>query len=210
MMNTDTLLDLAARFISQHLKDSAYKRSKWKIQVLRFLNAPIVFAQSETTSVLIACLTTKGGYETFRKKVAETEQTQLIGQARFILSNINVVHNQDVPKGWQLLVALDANTIELPFPYYSIWDRPFVFTKRDRELEVDLFWLYEAKSNCGLAFKFSELEVKLVEAESKIEDEKTYLAILNYYKNYYGLPGKTKQEPNDIIEQYAHLKLEDA
>lgn len=206
-----TLLSLASRFIQQELNEETNKYCKWRIQPIRFFDTPTIFAQSPTTSIRIACIIGKAAAEKFRIKEAESHDEKTIGQARFVLTTEGILSRDELPKGWQILIALDENTIELPFPYYSIWDRPFVFRKRDRELEVDLFWLYETKNGAGALPDYGDKPVKIRQAVRNIKnkeilDSEIFVNRL-FYDDVQGSKIWAQENPLNKLKEY---NLEDA
>jgi hypothetical protein len=206
-----TLLSLASRFIQQELNKETSKYCKWRIQPIKFFDTPTIFAQSPTTSIRIACIVGKAAAERFRIKEAESHDEETIGQARFVLTSEGILNKEDLPKGWQILIAVDANTIELPFPYYSIWDRPFLFRKRDRELEVDLFWLYETKNGAGLLPDYGNKPVKIKQAERKIKSKEVYVSEL--FKNrlfYDDVQGSKVWAQENPLKRLSNYNLENA
>ena len=205
---TKGLMGLAARFIKQELKDETYKHRPWKIQPLQYMKARTVFAQSNSTSVRIACIEGVVSAEKFRINEASTPPEKQIGQARFVLTKGRILTQEEVPKGWQLLVALDDNTIELPFPYYSIWEKPFVFRKRDKELEMDLFWFYEAKQGSGLIPDYGDKPIKIIKAEDDIMYDEVYLWKLDCSRKYY-IPGTQIEKQDDILERLSEYNPEE-
>lgn len=143
------LCELGARWINQ---ESA--RYGWHILVetgYRKEN-PDVFAFSKYYSVLIECKASRSDFLADRKKPFRQNPQLGIGRMRYYLVNEGVATQEDMPEGWQLLIAYDKDTILMPDNYLSPTEPEgvYAFDIRNATAETELMWswLYRKEHDC--------------------------------------------------------------
>ena len=144
------LCNLGARWINQNIS----RDGNWRILIETGYRAenPDVFAFCKYYSVLIECKASRSDFLADKKKPFRQNPQAGIGRRRYYLVNEGVAAQEDMPEGWQLLIAYDENTILLPENYCQPTDRrdDFNFDIRNATNEIELMWswLYRKEHNC--------------------------------------------------------------
>lgn len=149
MLSHKELVKLGARWISQEIC-----RYGWHILTeVGYRNEnPDVFAFSKYQSVLIECKASRSDFLADKKKPFRKDPQLGIGMMRYYLCNKGIVTPEEIPDGWQLLVAYDKDTILLPDDYVPpmLHDERFCFDVRNATAEIELMWswLYRKQHDC--------------------------------------------------------------
>jgi len=141
------LCELGARFILMQRHCQEYP---WRILIEPGYRKelPDVFGFSRYYSILIECKASRADFLRDRKKPFRQHPEQGIGARRYYLCNEGVATQDEMPEGWQLLTALDKDTITLPFPYRAPVDsKGYDFDIRNATAEVELMWSWEYRKN---------------------------------------------------------------
>ena len=143
------LCDLAGRY----LRGRGYE--KVLVQTGYRKENPDAFAIDKYGSILIECKATRSDFLADKKKPFRINPEQGIGQCRYYLVNEGVIKSEeDIPNGWQVLIAKDENTIEAYTNHYfggTSWiSKEFKFAKRNFEAELELLWswFYRKEHDC--------------------------------------------------------------
>lgn len=143
------LVKLGARWISQE-----YCRYGWHILTeTGFRNEnPDVFAFTKYDSVLIECKASRSDFLADKRKPFRRNPQLGIGRMRYYLCNEGIVRAEEMPDGWQLLVAYDKDTVLLPEDYVPprLHEERFCFDVRNATAEIELMWswLYRKEHDC--------------------------------------------------------------
>lgn len=115
---------------------------------------PDVFAFTRNYSTLIECKASRADFLADRKKPFRQNPLMGIGMRRYYLVNEGVAKQEEMPPGWQLLIAYDKNTILLPADYFPPagldLDKRWDFDIRNATNETELMWSWEYRRdhNC--------------------------------------------------------------
>ena len=157
------LCELGARWINQE-----YGGGTWHILVetgYRKEN-PDVFAFCKYYSVLIECKASRSDFLADKKKPFRQNPQLGIGRMRYYLVNEGVATQEDMPEGWQLLIAYDKDTILIPEDYLCPTEPEgvYAFDIRNATAETELMWswLYRKEHDClpeihGVVYKVNPL-----------------------------------------------------
>lgn len=139
------LCELGARFLLTQRHPTNYP---WRILIetgYRKEN-PDVFAYTKYYSVLIECKASRSDFLADKRKPFRQDPLQGVGRRRYYLVNEGVAKQEEMPEGWQLLIARDKDTILLPVDYqppaYGAEDK-YVFDIRNASAETELMWSWE-------------------------------------------------------------------
>lgn len=144
------LCELGARFINTQRYPANYG---WRILMetgFRKEN-PDVFGFTRYMSVLIECKASRSDFLRDKRKPFRQDPTKGVGMVRFYLVNEGVAKEEEMPEGWQLLIAVDRDNIRYPSNYLDIWDyRIPKFDIRNATAEAELMWSWEYRkaNNC--------------------------------------------------------------
>lgn len=142
------LCELGARFIQYQRYPSNYP---WRILIetgYRKEN-PDVFAFTKYYSVLIECKASRSDFLADKKKPFRQDPLQGVGKRRYYLVNEGVCTQDEMPDGWQLLIARDNDTILLPKDYQDPTcggDLGHDFDIRNATAETELMWSWEYRN----------------------------------------------------------------
>lgn len=144
------LCELAGRFLKhvQHydkiLIETGYRKEN-----------PDAFGIDKYGSTLIECKASRSDFLADKKKPFRINPANGIGMTRFYLVNEGVIKKEDdVPDGWQVLVAKDENTIEAYTNYYgykpTYTPKELWFEERNYKAELELLWswFYREEHKC--------------------------------------------------------------
>ena len=139
------LVELGARFIMSQRYPADYG---WRILMETGFRAenPDVFAFTRYHSILIECKASRSDFLRDKKKPFRKNPQLGIGKRRYYLVNEGVARQEDMPEGWQLLIAYDADTILMPDNYIppTSWNADgFEFDVRNATAETELMWSWE-------------------------------------------------------------------
>ena len=140
------LCDLGARWIFNESHPASYE---WRILIEPGLREelPDVFAFTKYNSVLIECKATRSDFLADKKKPFRQDPQKGIGMRRYYLVNDGVATQDEMPDGWQLLIAYDKDTILLPTdfvpPASQVEDEKWFFHVRNATNEIELMWSWE-------------------------------------------------------------------
>ena len=143
------LCELGARFIQYHRYPSDYG---WRILIetgYRKEN-PDVFAFTRYHSILFECKASRSDFLADKKKPFRQDPLKGVGQRRYYIVNEGVCTQDEMPQGWQLLIAHDENTIFLPKDYQDpvdMHDEGHDFHIRNATEEAELMWSWEYRKN---------------------------------------------------------------
>ena len=145
------LCELGARFLNQD-----YTSYGWHILIETGYRAenPDVFAFTKYYSCLIECKASRSDFLADKKKPFRQNPQLGIGLRRFYLVNNGVATQEDMPEGWQLLIAYDKDTILMPEDYLppsaTDSDGKYSFDIRNATNETELMWswLYRKEHKC--------------------------------------------------------------
>ena len=145
------LCELGARWIFNEYHPSTYD---WRILVetgYRQEN-PDVFAFTRYYSVLIECKASRSDFLADKRKPFRKNPQLGVGMRRYYLVNDGVAKQEEMPEGWQLLIAYDKDTILMPNDYVpptdSSPDKRFDIRNATNETELMWSWDYRKKHNC--------------------------------------------------------------
>ena len=144
------LCELGARWINQQIGIGVHF---WRILIetgYRKEN-PDVFAFTKYYSVLIECKASRADFLADKKKPFRQNPQLGIGRMRYYLVNEGVATQEDMPKGWQLLIAYDEDTILMPENYEPpMSPNNYGFDLRNATAETELMWswLYRKENKC--------------------------------------------------------------
>lgn len=143
------LCELGARFILSLRHPTGYP---WRILIETGYRAenPDVFAYTKYHSILIECKTSRSDFLADMKKPFRQNPQIGIGERRLYLVNQGVCTQNEMPKGWQLLIAYDKDTILLPENFLSPEsnaidesEKCYDFIVRNASAEIELMWSWE-------------------------------------------------------------------
>ena len=144
------LCELGARWINQQVGTNG----EWRILIETGYRAenPDVFAFTKYYSVLIECKASRADFLADKKKPFRQNPQLGIGRRRYYLVNEGVATEEEMPEGWQLLIAYDSDTILMPDNYNAPTETSgvFMFDIRNATNEIELMWswLYRKEHNC--------------------------------------------------------------
>lgn len=174
------LCELGARYLQNNCKfdhiliETGYRKEN-----------PDVFAYKKYYSVLIECKASRSDFLTDKKKPFRQDPLQGVGQMRLYLCNEGVAKQEEVPKGWRLLVAVDEDTIDFPFNFTLIFGEKFKVRNADAELGLMNSWEYRKEHNC-----LPNISTKPVCCISRADEEARDFLKENgewlYWDKYYG------------------------
>lgn len=140
------LCELGARWIFNERHPAGYE---WRILIEPGYREelPDVFAFTRNYSTLIECKASRADFLADRKKPFRQDPQMGIGMRRYYLVNEGVAKQEEMPPGWQLLIAYDKNTILLPVDYFPPTgldlDKRWDFDIRNATNETELMWSWE-------------------------------------------------------------------
>lgn len=140
------LCELGARWI---VNESHFGGYDWRILIEpgQREELPDVFAFTRNCSVLIECKASRSDFLADKRKPFRQDPQKGIGMRRFYLVNDGVATQDEMPDGWQLLIAYDKNTILMPTNYVPPMsleeDKKWFFHVRNATNEVELMWSWE-------------------------------------------------------------------
>lgn len=144
------LCDLAGRFL-RHIQHY----DKILIETGYRTENPDAFGIDKHGSTLIECKASRSDFLADRRKPFRINPSKGIGMTRFYLVNEGVIKSEDdVPPGWQVLVAKDKDTIEAYTnysgykPQYTPKDYWFEDRNYKAELELLWSWFYREEHGC--------------------------------------------------------------
>jgi len=164
------LCEMGARFIAQKLYHG--KEYPWRILIetgFRKEN-PDVFGFTRYNSVLIECKASRSDFLADKKKPFRQNPQEGVGNTRYYLVNEGVAKPEEMPEGWQLLEAIDENTIRVspsfnPFGINVGLNGSTPFDIRNATAEIDLMWSWEYRKNHKCLPYFSNAKIRLIERE---------------------------------------------
>ena len=113
---------------------------------------PDVFAFCKYYSVVIECKASRSDFLADKRKPFRQNPYLGIGRMRYYLVNEGVATQNDMPDGWQLLIAYNKNTILFPdnfiYPYDPREGYAFDIRNATNEIELMHSWEYRKKHNC--------------------------------------------------------------
>ena len=142
------LCELGARFIFNERYPSDYG---WRILIEtgNRKENPDVFAFTRYHSILIECKASRSDFLADKKKPFRQNPLMGVGKRRYYLVNEGVATQEEMPQGWQLLIAYDKNTILLPTDYQAptdVADEGHDFDIRNATAETELMWSWEYRN----------------------------------------------------------------
>lgn len=162
---------LAARFVKQHLYHC--KEYPWRILMEPGFRRelPDVFAFTRYNSVLFECKASRADFLRDRKKPFRADPRMGVGEIRYYLVNEGEVRESEMPEGWYLFEAVDADTVRVPanFTRFGIRGQLDVGTEhntrfqiRNASAEIDLMWSWEYRNNHGCLKPVPDDPVKII------------------------------------------------
>lgn len=170
------LCELGARLIEQHLYHP--KEYPWRILIEPGFRKelPDVFAFTRYNSILFECKASRADFLKDKKKPFRANPQMGVGETRYYLVNEGVAKESEMPEGWYLFEAIDANTVRVPagFTRFGIKGQIDVGTEhnnkfqiRNASAETELMWSWEYRRNHNCLPVIPKEEVKIVRWEGK-------------------------------------------
>ena len=121
---------------------------------------PDVFAFTKYHSVLIECKASRADFLKDKKKPFRQNPESGIGAMRFYLVNEGVAKPEEMPEKWQLIEAIDNNTVRISRDFNTS-DAKLKFKIRNADAEIELMysWLYRKQHNCLPTFSGGPVEI---------------------------------------------------
>lgn len=109
---------------------------------------PDVFAFSKNRSVLIECKASRADFLKDKRKPFRINPELGVGAMRFYLVNEGVARPEEMPDQWQLMEALDKDTVRISRLFIAHSDA-LSFHVRNATAEIELMysWLYRKQHN---------------------------------------------------------------
>ena len=122
---------------------------------------PDVFAFTKYHSVLIECKASRADFLKDKKKPFRINPELGVGAMRFYLVNEGVATERDLPDKWQLIEAVDKDTVRISRDFWADKDE-LRFDIRNATVEIDLMysWLYRQKHQCLPDIPFDPVKIQ--------------------------------------------------